>query len=94
MKEYTSSEISVLLLSEIWEGEKSNTLATDWDEKWNNMNTQDNSFEVWMKLGVGGEDRKFLLAHTESFIFSISVCLQSVSNHKLDNKSVIKLAIP
>lgn len=67
------------------------TLATDWDEKLNNMNTQDNSFEVWIKLGVGGEDRKFLLSHTESFIFSISVfmkCQQSqIRQQKCDKTS-------
>lgn len=99
MKGYTSCQIPVLPFSEMRGGENSHPSFTAWDEKRGNMNTQDNSFEVWIKkrneaLGAGAEDGKLPLYHIESFILSTSVCLLRVSNHKLDNKSAIKLAIP
>lgn len=96
MTENTSCETSALLLLETWEGEKkkSHLLFTEWDEKCNNMNTQDKTFEVWIKIGGGGRGWKFTtflcwVIHPQYFCVFIK-CQQSQSRQQ----SVIKLAIP
>ena len=101
LKTYSRERVHLRFLQycfQKWEEQKSHPLFTEWDEKWDNMNTLANSFEVWIKKvmkpwGQGYRKRShyFIIFSHSSSAF---LCLLHVSNHKLDSKSMIKVAMP
>jgi len=89
------SSVSVLPLPEMRGEKNSHPAFTEWDEKLGNTNTQDNSFEVWIKKGMkswGQRQRKesyyfIILSHSSSALLC-AYCQQSqIRQQKCDKAS-------